>query len=918
MAGMFDDLIPQHGGPGDHKGMFDDLIPGGAAVAPLRDRLFEKPEDEALYQETLAEIKKSANAPRFPQAGNEPPDNSEDGMRRRARDIVMSRRGAEAEEKAFSESRTVSKRIGDAVAFAGDIPVRTLTGGKYGWSDIYDAAGAPEMASANRGRIADFARANESGLEWAKKIGDASLGIPALNGLGRVTGVSPALELRSAAALARAKAASVARGAVTDARLEDLAAFERSGVKPFGPAFTETGTAGTVKQLSEAPIVGTPVRNALGQALEETRDAGQRVAAQYGDAATYRDAGEVVRGAARRAVEETRDTAGSLPGTGTARSYRDAGNTARGGLERFSDARSADTIGDRAANLSDAQISNVAATPARNTSVRTKQDALYERAWRGIPEDMRRGRSRGDTTRFFGGLNNTRQLLLDLSERNRSLYAATRDGVEVDPRMSYPVRGGIAGRIVEDIIESRWRGQLQTMRDVRSNFRRLASGIGDTEANTLQLSDHRRIQSAMTQDMIGVLQRNAEHYRGTGDAATAARVERSIHDFRRADQFTRASAGRLEALEKLYGATSAESLAQNMLKDAQGAGKGNLDRLTALRRSLTDNEWGDVAGGILAEMGRPAANARGITQEAGYSVNNLIDNLSGLSPEGRRALFSHNPQLARELTALEQAARRGAAPLERRYSTKSPEEIGVAVAKDAEGGRKGGNFDRLQTLRRRLNDEEWGDIASSALREMGRPVGSARGQAQELGFSVQSAFTRYQNMSAEGRDLLFGREGARAQSLQDFIRVADRMANFEALVNTSRSATNGLGMAGLASIFTGATQLLMGNPGTALGAASVAGGMYGFGKFLTSPRYVRWLTRTVELSRDPRRALTLRDHARELARLAAKEADPAIQAVATALAQSATATANRIAQERGQGQRSRQTEAPAREALVQW
>jgi hypothetical protein len=189
---------------------------------------------------------------------------------------------------------------------------------------------------------------------------------------------------------------------------------------------------------------------------------------------------------------------------------------------------------------------------------------------------------------------------------------------------------------------------------------------------------------------------------------------------------------------------------------------------------------------------------------------------------------------------------------------------------------------------------------------MGRPLGSARGQTQDAGFSVNSAITRWQNMSEEGRNLLFNRPGesGHPQSLQDFVRVADRMANFEALGTTSRTFSNGAGMAGLASLFTGAQQALMGHPATALGAASVAGGMYGFGKLLTSPAYVRWLTRAVELSRDPRAALTLRDHARDLVRLAAKETDPATQAVAMALAQATGNEADRL-------QQDAQDEAPA-------
>jgi hypothetical protein len=559
---------------------------------------------------------------------------------------------------------------------------------------------------------------------------------------------------------------AIPRALVRNERLADIKAFEGAGVKPFGPALTEAGAAGVVKQLADAPIVGSPVRRALSEAVEQTRDAGERIAGEYGDA----------------------------------RSYRDVGNVTKQGLDRFKDAKAADLGEEAAKGLSDEALAAIAAKPARETSLKTKQDALYERAWRGIPEDMRKGRSKKSAERFWGGFTKTQELLKEIAERNQRMFMV-REGKKAeappetpmmpgmggnyaqpkpaappaqDPKLAYPVKGGIPGRIVEDIVEGRWRGNLQSMRNVRSDFRRLASGMADTEKNTLNISDMRRIQSAMTQDMIGLLGRNAEFYAGRkGGAATAARVRRAIHDFRRADQFTRASVGRLETIEKLYGAASEEQLA-------------------------------------------------------------------------------------------------------------------LGIVKDAMGGRKGGNFSRLSALRRSLKDDEWGDVSSGVIREMGRPVASARGVAEEAGFSVQSFMTRWREMSEEGKNVLFNRPGEQGKALRNsldrFVRVADRMANFEAMANTSRSATNAIGMAGLASIFTAAQQAMTGNFQTAAAAASVAVGTYAFGKFMSSPTYVRWLTRAAELSGDPGKLRSLRAHARDLSRLAAKETDLPLQEMMTAAA----------------------------------
>jgi hypothetical protein len=711
--------------------------PGGgnpfSRFAPLaQPKTFERDEDEALYREVLAKETERRSKPRVPMSGVQEPVTAEEA----AIQAVQQQRGREGEQKEFDASRTPVKRVLDASTFALSAPIRMATRGEYGLGDVAGLVSDDAKRVYNQSE-ADFARANETGLGVVKAIGDVSAGIPALSTMGA--------PLRGLAATGTAlasrplPASAVPRALVRNKRLEQIQDFEGAGVKVFAPALEESGVAGTVKQLSDAPVVGAPVRKALTEAVEQTRDAGERIAGEYGGAKTYRDVGNVVEK----------------------------------GLERFRDAKAADLGEEAARGLSDEALAANAARPARETSIKTKQDALYERAWRGIPEEMQKGKSKKDATRYLGGMTKTKELLDDLSGRNQRMYAATRGNEPVDPRLSYPVRGGVAGQIVEDIIDGRWRGNLQSMRDVRSNFRRLASGMPDTERNTLQVSDHRRMQSAMTQDMIGLLERNVKHYENAGNPAQATKVRRAIHDFRRADQFTRASVGRLEAIEKLYGAQSAESLA-------------------------------------------------------------------------------------------------------------------IGIVKDAMGGRKGGNFARLSALRRSLKDDEWGDVSSGVIRELGRPVASARGIAEDAGFSVQSFMTRWREMSEEGKNVLFNRTGEGGKplrvALDRFVRVADKMANFEAMANTSHSATNALGMAGLASVFTAAQQAITGNLQAAAAAGSVAAGTYAFGRFMTSPLYVRWLTRAAELSGDPGKLRLLRAEARKLARLAEKEPDPAVQSLMGAVA----------------------------------
>ena len=719
-----------------------------AGAAPLaQPHVFERDADEQLYRQMLAENLTPGRATGIGMARYGRPNPSREEIEAFTREAVQHQRATEMEQAQFEASRTPGQRAIDTAAFAASMPVRIATHGKGGLGEVLPG-GAGRAA---RRAEARFARANEPALETIGAAGEVMLGVPALSALG--------VPARGVAASARMLAnrplpvRAVARAGRRNERLADVAAMRRSGVEPFGPAVTESGMAGTVKQLSEAPIVGAPVRSKLLQAVEETRQAGENVAAEYG----------------------------------AARTYRDVGNVVEQGLERFKDARSAQTIDSTAARLSDVELARVARTSARETSVKTKQDALYERAWRGIPPTMAKGRSVKGSDRFLGGMANTQALLKDLTARNQRMFSATRGETAVDPTLAYPVRGGIVGQFVQDVIEGRWRGNLQSMRDVRSEFRRLASGMADTERNTLKLSDLRRLQSAMTEDMIALLQRNVEHYQGlkTGKK-TAAKIRRAIHDFRRADQFTRASAQRLETIEKLY-------------------------------------------------------------------------------------------------------------------RTQSAEQLGLSILKDAMGGRKGGNFQRLIALRNSLRDDEWGDVASGVLRELGKPMGSARGVTEEAGFSVNSFITNWQNLSTEGKNILFKQKAGTKElgkALDDFVRVADRMANFEALVNTSRSATNALGMTGLISVLTAAQQAVIGNWRTAAGAASIGTGMYAFGKFMTSPAYVRWLTRATELSGQPGKLTALRGHARALAGLADRERDWGVQQLMLGFARAIDEQAEAMQRER--------------------
>lgn len=510
--------------------------------------------------------------------------------------------------------------------------------------------------------------------------------------------------------------------------VSDAAAFARQDVRPPPIAFMQGPMAQVGKQVSEIPFIGSPIKNSLDESLKGLATATENVASRYGSASTPETAGAAIQQ----------------------------------GIERFRDARPADIVERALEGYTPEQLSRIIAAPARETSMKTKQAALYQRAWSLLPESMQSGRTIEGLPRIQGGMPETRAVLEGIEARNMRMINSKAAGA--DSAASPIASSGLLGRMIDAITTKGWTAALQTQRDIRSEFRRLASGMADTEKNTLRLSDIERVQSAATRDMISMLERNAEAYRGLQRAQEARSIDRAILEFRRADKFTRLAAERMEIIERLFNAPSAESLYRNIMNAALSKGKGDLAKLRILTKTL-----------------RP---------------------------------------------------------------------------------------------------EEMNDVAAAVMRQLGEPIGSARGSVQEIGFSPSSALTRWNNMSPEARALIFGHE--HAQALDDWFRITNRLANVEALANTSRSGTYltnailGLGSAAMA--FNGHTALL--------GAALMSGGALSL--LLSRPSYVKWVTQYAKLraaalrapvnSTAPRMAVLLN----QLNRMAIK--DPALIPVQRAIA----------------------------------
>lgn len=205
------------------------------------------------------------------------------------------------------------------------------------------------------------------------------------------------------------------------------------------------------------------------------------------------------------------------------------------------------------------------------------------------------------------------------------------------------------------------------------------------------------------------------------------------------------------------------------------------------------------------------------------------------------------------------------------------------LMKTTASGKASENAARLQAIRRSMPDDQWGDVASAVIRQLGKPTAGDLDPSGKLpAFRASRFVTNYETLSDTAKDMLFsgvGRSDLRA-ALDDYVKTVGFIKNTERLGNKSLSAS-GVNMLGT---WAG----LHYNPvGTVIGIvnADVAA------RAITNPTVVRWITGLTKVTtRDQFAAEVTR--LGQLARL-----DPQIRDIALAVR---SAAANFFDQNSGQ------------------
>lgn len=456
----------------------------------------------------------------------------------------------------------------------------------------------------------------------------------------------------------------------------DVEAFDRLGVRPFGPAFNQGPLASVAKQLSETPFIGATTRNAMDETLAQTAQAAETLAQNMGGARSFDEAGRTVtQGLERYRAAQLADLEpdlvrglGANPSVqgpprlvmseGAVRVAREAApirqeigatttQTTRGanfGAGRETSLRDEFiTRRTTAEDLTPLQLDAIVRAPADRTSFATRAEALYERAWRQIPElDRIDGR------------------------RNPNVVAAvnTRGALrEIDNNIANQIAG--QGTITGDLANRLRNAQaanfpLADLRSIRTEIGRALSNTNPLQA-TLNRGQLKRLYGAVTRDIeIGLetLANRAAIATRRGDnrpdrmrVEDARQAANALRSFRTADRYFRAGIGRVERVYGLLNANNPEQVTQRLISAATEGGKGNIGLLQTVRGALRDDEWSDFAGLVVQNLGHPKPSARDAAQEFEFSVQTALTNWNKMDPRAR-AMLTVNDDHARALNDL--------------------------------------------------------------------------------------------------------------------------------------------------------------------------------------------------------------------------------------------------------------------------
>lgn len=591
---------------------------------------------------------------------------------------------AEAADKKRIANRGVGQRIVDAASFGLSLPIRAVTRGEYGLGDVFGLVS--ENAGKNTAQSErDFAKANEYPLQIAADIGSVAGGIPGANtmgaplrgmqatagamtaspraalqgglagsGLQRAANAIQAPGPRLAPVNAKAQAANVPQNIQTiPERLADIEAFKSLEMKPFAPALGSSGTARVGRTIEELPIVGGTVKSPktdvelglaktqedIGKALgskgseEATGTMLQRGLERYqGSRLEDLDPSAVKRQGIepyqplKKAQVLTEKQADNMQAAAPIRAANQGGTaqTSRGAT--VPTAKPLEQIGKRRTNvedLSDSQVAGVVRASSRDTSFAARGEALYESAWRKIPDRMRKDDSANPNRTGWKNLQNTLR--------------------EIDTETNNQIAGQntLTGELARRIMTARSHTSVGELRSIRTELGRALGNFGQFDIG-LDRTQLKRLYGAASRDMEAGLTDIANRAwlgtRSTGkdkvNIADARKADAALYEFRRADRYFRQGMERIDKFMNVLGAKTPNEAAKKIVT-ALKEKTANPQMLREIAGSLRPEEVNALRGYVIESLGRGRSGAN--MAEAGFNVNHWATDFSAIMshPAGR-------------------------------------------------------------------------------------------------------------------------------------------------------------------------------------------------------------------------------------------------------------------------------------------
>lgn len=435
-------------------------------------------------------------------------------------------------------------------------------------------------------------------------------------------------------------------------RAADAAAYATLETELFAPAFRSKGAARFARTIEEMPVLGGIVKNPKTKTELALRDAQARIASDLGASQTDEAAGRVLQGGldrfrtARLQQLPARDVAATgidpfSPVQASAATSRGAAARAEAAAEiapqvgadvahttRGAEVAPARPMSEvyrgrsRVDDLSDAQLDQLARTPAQQTSFATRADALYEKARRNLPPLFKRDGSANPN---------------EIATPNSQLVARGLLQQEQSARISGGVLDGRFGPLIKALSNPQAPFTVESLLASRREVGRALASFGEYDAR-LDRSQLKEIYGAITRDLevgirdvanraaLGTRQHNQKglQYFGppnvtkgpNGEAVktptqvspdVARRAAQALRDFRVADRYYRGAISQMDRFTQLLDAKSPEAAMRSL---ATRMKEGTLDRglVRVVSEALHPEERNQVLGYLITRMGqRPGA-----------------------------------------------------------------------------------------------------------------------------------------------------------------------------------------------------------------------------------------------------------------------------------------------------------------------